>query len=157
MSLNLSSDAFKNNRPIPPRYTKDGQNLSPALAWQGEPQQTASYAVIVEDPDAPRGVFTHWVCFNIPAQTHGLPTGVPKTDSIGETAVQGKNDFGSTGYDGAQPPPGKPHHYHFEVFALDTILPLRAGVTKRELQNAMQDHVLEKAELIGLYQQKAGG
>jgi Raf kinase inhibitor-like YbhB/YbcL family protein len=152
VSLNLTSDAFQNDQPIPARYTRDGQNLSPALSWQGEPQQTASFAVIVEDPDAPRGVFAHWVCFNIDAQTHGLPAGVPKADSIGGTAVQGQNDFGSTGYDGAQPPPGKPHHYHFEVFALDTILPLRAGVTRKEVLNAMQGHVLEKAELIGLYQ-----
>ncbi len=152
MSLNVTSDAFQDNQPIPVRYTREGENVSPALSWQGEPPETQSFAVIVEDPDAPRGVFTHWICFNIPAQVHQLPQGLPKTGTLPQGAVQGTNDFGDIGYDGAQPPPGKPHHYHFEVFALDTSLPLREGASKREVLNAMKGHVLEKAELVGIYQ-----
>lgn len=155
MSLHLTSDAFQQNETIPKRYTKEGGNLSPALSWQEEPPQTASFAVMVEDPDAPRGVFTHWVCFNIPAQTHGLPPGIPKRPTLGEGIVQGKNDFGAIGYDGAQPPPGPPHHYHFSVYALDTRLPLREGASRQEVLRAMQGHVLEQAELIGLYQHQA--
>lgn len=154
MSLSLTSDAFQQNQTIPVRYTKEGENLSPALSWQGEPVQTTSFAVIVDDPDAPRGVFTHWVCFNIPRQTHGLPPGVPQRGSVGEGIVQGKNDFGDLGYDGAQPPPGPSHHYHFQIYALDTLLPLREGASKQEVLNAIQGHVLERAELIGLYQRQ---
>jgi Raf kinase inhibitor-like YbhB/YbcL family protein len=152
VSLSLTSDAFQQNQTIPVRYTKEGENVSPALSWQGEPAQTTSFALIVDDPDAPRGVFTHWVCFNIPRQTHGLPPGVPQRGAMGEGIVQGKNDFGDLGYDGAQPPPGPPHHYHFQVYALDMSLPLREGASKQEVMNAIQGHVLERAELIGLYQ-----
>ena len=108
--------------------------------------------MLVEDPDAPKGVFTHWACFNIPAQTHGLPPGVPQRGTLGEGMIQGKNDFGDLGYDGAQPPPGSPHHYHFAVYALDTRLPLHEGASKQDVMRAMQGHVLEQAELIGLYQ-----
>lgn len=152
MSLYLTSDAFEPNQQIPRRFTKEGENVSPALSWQGEPAHTASFAVLMEDPDAPRGVFTHWVCFNIPAQTHGLPSGVPRRGTLGEGTTHGKNDFGGLGYDGAQPPPGSPHHYHFAVYALDARLPLREGASKQEVLGAMQGHVLEQAELIGLYQ-----
>lgn len=152
MGLHLTSDTFGQNQPIPKRYTKEGENLSPALSWQDEPAQTASFAVLMEDPDAPRGVFTHWVCFNISAQTHGLPPGVPQRGRLGDGTIQGKNDFGDLGYDGAQPPPGPPHHYHISVYALDTKLPLREGASKQEVLRAMQGHVLEQAELIGLYQ-----
>lgn len=152
MSLSLTSDAFQPHQPIPTRYTKEGENLSPALSWHGAPPHTASFAVLVEDPDAPRRAFTHWVCFNIPAQARGLPTGVPQQGTPGEGMMQGRNDFGDLGYDGAQPPPGPPHHYHFVVYALDTSLPLRAGASKQEVHKAMQGHVLAQADLIGLYQ-----
>lgn len=152
MSLRVSSDAFQQNQSIPEHYTREGANVSPTLSWQGEPSQTASFALIVEDPDAPRGVFTHWVCFNIPAQTHGLPPGVPQRGTLGEGMVQGRNDFGDIGYDGAQPPSGPPHHYHFSVYALDTKLPLREGASKQDVLHAMQGHILEQAELIGLFQ-----
>ena len=90
MSLRLSSDVFEPNQLIPRRFTKDGENISPALSWQGEPVRTASFALLVEDPDAPRGVFTHWVCFNIPAETQGMPPGIPKRGAFGEGLIQGK-------------------------------------------------------------------
>lgn len=154
MSLSLTSNAFQPNQTIPIRYTREGENISPALSWQGEPAQTASFALLVEDSDAPRGVFTHWVCFNIPRQTHGLSPGVPQRGTPGEGITQGKNDFGEPGYAGPQPPPGPPHHYHFAVYALDTRLPLREGASRQEVQKAMQGHVLEQAELIGLYRQQ---
>ncbi len=155
MSLSLNSEAFQQHQMIPLRYTREGENISPALAWQGAPANTASFALLVEDPDAPTGVFTHWVCFNIPAQTHGLPSGVPQRGTLGEGIVQGRNDFGNLGYDGAQPPPGPPHHYHFSVYALDTRLPLREGASRQDVLNTMRGHILEQAELIGLYQHQS--
>jgi Raf kinase inhibitor-like YbhB/YbcL family protein len=152
MSLQLMTDAFAPDQQIPKRYTKEGENISPALSWQGEPAQTRSFAVVVEDPDAPKGTFTHWVCYNIPAQTHELPPGVSRRGTPGEEMAQGRNDFGNVGYDGAQPPPGPPHHYHFALYALDTRLPLSGNATKDEVLDAIQGHVLDQAELVGLYQ-----
>ncbi len=156
MSLRLTSDTFEPNQPIPKRFTKEGENISPALSWQDAPAHTASFALLVDDPDAPKGVFTHWVCFNISPKTHGLPPGIPKRGTVDDGITQGKNDFGNVGYDGAQPPPGPPHHYHFAIYALDTNLPLREGASKQEVMRAMQGHVLEQAELVGLYQHQGG-
>lgn len=150
--MRLFSDAFEPNQRIPRRFTKEGENVSPALSWQGAPAHTATFAMLLEDPDAPRGGFTHWVCFNIPAEMHGLPPGIPKRGTGGQGTIQGKNDFGELGYDGAHPPPGSPHHYHFALYALDSRLPLGEGASKQEVLRAMQGPVLEQAELVGLYQ-----
>jgi hypothetical protein len=153
MSFGISSPAFKEGGYIPTRYTADGQNVSPALAWSGVPPQTSSLALILHDPDAPRpGGFTHWVIFNLPADSKGLPEGVPKRERLENGATQGKNDAGVAGYMGPSPPPGRPHHYHFVLSALDRPVALSAGAGRQQVQDAIKGYVLAEAELVGLYQ-----
>lgn len=153
MSFTISSAAFKEGEYIPARYTADGQNVSPALSWSGLPPETLSLALILHDPDAPRpGGFTHWVIFNLPADSKGLPEGLPRRERLENGVVQGKNDGGSNGYMGPSPPPGKPHHYHFMLYALDQRLTLLAGAARQHVQDAAEGHILEQAELVGLYQ-----
>jgi Raf kinase inhibitor-like YbhB/YbcL family protein len=153
MSLVISSSAFKEGERIPARYTADGQDISPALAWSGAPPGTASLALILHDPDASHpGGFTHWVFFNMPAASKGLPEGVPVRERLDSGAVQGRNDGGGSGYMGPSPPPGKPHHYHFKLYTLDQHLKLSPGVGGRQVQDAMKGHILAETELVGLYQ-----
>ncbi len=157
MAFTLKSSAFAPAQPIPYRYSRDGENISPDLAWNETPPGTQTLALIVDDPDAPRGVFTHWVLFNIPGTTTSLPAGVPHGDHPANAGIQGRNDFGDIGYGGPQPPPGKPHHYHFTLYALNTTLPLRPGATKQQVLDAMQGHVLGQAQLIGTYEHRVAG
>jgi Raf kinase inhibitor-like YbhB/YbcL family protein len=157
MTFTLKSSAFDAAQPIPPRYSRDGKNVSPELAWNESPAGTETLALLVDDPDTPKGVFTHWVIFNIPGTLDGLPTGVPRGDHPADAGMQGRNDFGETGYGGPQPPTGKPHHYRFTLYALDTTLPLRPGATKQQVLDAMRGHVLGQAQLIGIYESKAIG
>jgi Raf kinase inhibitor-like YbhB/YbcL family protein len=153
MALVISSPAFKAGARIPSRYTDDGQNISPALAWNGAPASTSSLTLILHDPDAPRpGGFTHWVIFNLPADSQELPENIPGKEHLENGAIQGKNDGSSTGYMGPAPPPGKPHHYHFMLYALDQPLKLGPGAGRRQLQEAMKGHILAEAEVVGLYQ-----
>lgn len=152
MVLSVSSSAFAEGEVIPGRYTCQGQDVSPALTWSEPPAGTQSLALIVDDPDAPVGVFTHWVIFNIPAGSDGLPEAVPVQAELPDGALQGRNDFGRTGYAGPCPPPGRPHRYQFTVYALDSSLDLRAGVSKKEVLDVMQGHVLAQGELSGSYQ-----
>jgi Raf kinase inhibitor-like YbhB/YbcL family protein len=153
MSFGISSLAFKEGERIPARYTADGQDVSPALAWSGAPAKTSRLALIVHDPDAARpGGFTHWVIFNLPAESKGLPEGVPGRERLESGATQGKNDGGTAGYMGPSPPPGKLHHYHFMLFALDQPIELSASASRRQVQDAVKGHVLAEAELMGLYQ-----
>jgi Raf kinase inhibitor-like YbhB/YbcL family protein len=146
--LKVRSKAFKNGKKFPQTFTADGKNISPPLEWTPGPKGTQSYALICDDPDAPRGVFVHWVIFNIPAKTHQLTEGAKPSES---GARQGRNSRGKMGYMGPAPPKGKPHHYHFKVYALDKTLGLKAGATKKQLQAAMKGHVLAKGEIVGLY------
>ena len=147
--MKLTSPAFSHNETIPEQYTCDGANISPALQWSDIPEHTNSFALIVEDPDAPAKVWVHWVLFNIP----------PTTQSLFENTthgpfLQGATDFnGKQGYGGPCPPSGT-HHYHFTLYALDTLLDLPAGARKQELIKAMQGHILEQTTLIGTYQRK---
>jgi len=152
MSFDLTSGAFGHGAAIPARYTCDGQDLSPPLSWSGAPQGTVAFALIVDDPDAPGRVFTHWVLFNLPGSTHELPEGVPQTERLASGGVQGRNDFNRIGYGGPCPPPGKPHRYRFTLYALTSTLPLQPGSTKQQVLDAMQGHVLGHAQLIGTYQ-----
>ncbi len=145
MSLELTSPAFQNGQTIPRQYTGDGRNVSPPLRWTDPPAGTQSFALICEDPDAPRGTFTHWVAFNLPAESRGLDEGV----SPG--GVEGKNDFGKSGYGGPAPPRGKPHRYYFKLHALDQRLDLKANATREQLVAAMKGHVLAEADLMGTY------
>lgn len=149
--FSLTSDAFRSGEAIPARYTCDGQDVSPSLTWSRIPENARAFALVVEDPDAPGGTFTHWVAFNIPADARGLPENVAKTDRMEDGGIQGRNDFGRTGYGGPCPPPGNPHHYHFALYALDAPLNLPPGAAKQDVLKALQGHVLAQAELVGIY------
>jgi Raf kinase inhibitor-like YbhB/YbcL family protein len=151
IEMEITSVAFQEGGTIPTQYTCDGQNKSPALSWSGVPEGTQSFALILYDSDAPAGTFTHWVIFNIPADTLELAAAISTTSQLPSGALQGRNDFGSIGYSGPCPPPGASHHYHFVVYALDLTLDLSAGASKAQVLSAMQGHILAQAELIGLY------
>lgn len=148
----ITSSAFAAGAEIPIKYTCDGQNVSPPLDWGQEPAGTTSFALIVDDPDAPFRAFTHWVIFNLPPDTSGLPEAVPKGGKLAGGALQGKNGFGNIGYSGPCPPPGSPHGYRFTVYALDKSLNLAAGVSKEQVLQAMQGHVLAQSQLVWIYQ-----
>lgn len=148
-TFTLASPAFANGSPIPRRHTCDGADLSPALTWENAPDGTASLALIVDDPDAPRGTFVHWVAFDI----DGLPAG-DLAEGISRTAdapAEGRNDFGRIGYGGPCPPPGPTHHYRFTLYALDRRLGLGGNPTAADLRAAFGGHVLGQALLVGTY------
>ncbi|HEX7796071.1 MAG TPA: YbhB/YbcL family Raf kinase inhibitor-like protein [Vicinamibacterales bacterium] len=145
MTLQVSSSAFSNGATIPTVCTCDGQDVAPPLRWSNAPEQTRSFAVICEDPDAPSGTFTHWVLYDVPASSHGIG----EQASIGKTGV---NDFGATGFGGPCPPKrDRAHHYHFHVYALDLDSIGPAGLSKRDAIKAMRGHVLAEGELVGTY------
>ncbi len=149
----LTSDAFEPHGKIPRRYTSEGANVSPPLAWSGAPPPTRAYALVVDDPDAPRGTFTHWLLYDIPAEQQALAEDVPHTGKLTDGRTQGRNDFDREGWDGPMPPKGHgPHRYFFKLYALDTPLNLDTGLTKRELGKAMNGHVLAETELVGTYE-----
>ena len=152
MPLQLTSSAFGQGEKIPSKFTGDGADVSPPLAWPVAPFGTRSFALICDDPDAPRGTWVHWVLFNMPSDQQALDQGVPTTEKLANGALQGTNDFGKIGYGGPAPPPGKPHRYFFKVYALDAVVPLPAGSTKSQLVNAMKGHVIDEGELMGTYQ-----
>jgi Raf kinase inhibitor-like YbhB/YbcL family protein len=150
MSLTLTSPSFSDGQPLPAKHAYRLQNLSPALAWGEPPAGTQSFALLVDDPDAPAGDWVHWVLWNLPAATRELPEGVAKEARRADGSQQGKNDFGNLGWDGPAPPSGT-HHYHFKLLALDQPLPLAAGAGKKELLTATQGHELARAELVGTF------
>ena len=152
MSVELTSTAFQTGEFIPKQHTGDGADQSPALRWSEPPKGTQTVALICDDPDAPRGIWVHWVLFNLPAQIRELAEGVPTTPTLGSGAKQGKNDFGNTGYGGPAPPKGKPHRYFFKLYALDVALDLPPGATKAQLEYAMRGHILAEGQLMGKYQ-----
>jgi hypothetical protein len=146
------SSVFQEGERIPAKYTCEGEDISPPLTWGEVPAGTKSFALIVDDPDAPGGVFTHWVLFNLPATSRELPEAVPTQPQLPNGALQGKNDFGKIGYGGPCPPPGSPHRYRFNLYALDQPLELKAGATKKQVLEAIQGHILAQAQLTGIYQ-----
>lgn len=149
--FSLKSTAFKDGGTIPARYTCDGDDVSPFLEIRNPPPDTASFALIVDDPNATRGVpFDHWLVWNIPPNTQYIAE-----DSVPHGAVQGMTDFGAAKWGGPCPPAGgAPHRYMFTVYALDHTIPLSAGATKEELIKLTEGHILAKAELTGLYERK---
>jgi len=151
MSIELTSTAFEPGATIPKQYTGDGADQSPPLRWSEPPKGTQSFALICDDPDAPRGTWVHWVLFNLPAQTTHVDADVPTTETLDSGAKQGKNDFGNIGYGGPAPPRGKPHRYFFKLYALDFTPDLPAGATKAQLVQEMRGHVLAERHLIGKY------
>ena len=152
--IDLGSAAFSENGTIPLKYSGEGENLSPPLAWNSVPQGTRSLALIVEDPDAPFITFTHWVIFNLPPTTTGLPERVPVGPMTSFGARQGKNTLRTMGYDGPKPPTKKPHRYFFKLYALDAMLDLNPGCSKKELLKAMEGHIVGQGQLIGIYQKQ---
>ena len=152
MPLSLTSPAFPSGGRIPVKYTRDGQNVSPPLEWRDAPEQTRSYAVVVEDPDAPSGTFRHWAIYNIGRGETGLREGASKAEP--GTVAQSVNDFGNPHYDGPQPPKGHgPHHYHFRLAALDiSRLDLPALTTAEEVWKAARPHIIAEAEVVGIYE-----
>ncbi len=150
-AISISSDVFENGGMLSSEYTCDGSDVSPGLSWDGIPEGTQSIALIVDDPDAPGKTWVHWVIYNIPANSSGLPAAVPKNKTLDDGSLQGKNDFGRIGYNGPCPPPGKAHRYFFKVYALDTTSGLKSGVTKSQLEAAMSGHILAQGEMIGKY------
>jgi len=149
-AMELTSTAFSQGMSIPPKYTCDGQNVSPPLIWSGVPTGAKSLVLIVDDPDAPVGTWAHWVLYNVAASATELSeqAGTPPE------ALQGINDFKRPGYGGPCPPPGKSHRYFFKLYALDTVLGLKAGAKKQEVERAMEKHILAQAQLLGTYQRK---
>jgi Raf kinase inhibitor-like YbhB/YbcL family protein len=153
MAFALTSPAFRNGEKIPAKYTADGQNLSPPLAWNDAPAGTRSFVLIVEDPDAPNGTFRHWGLYNIPGERSRLPEGGElgvKAEPLGHAV----NDFGRRRYDGPAPPKGRgPHHYHFRLAALDVDkLPERADARVSDLWAEARRNMLAEAELVGVYE-----
>ena len=150
MALTVSSDAFEEGEAIPARYTCDGENISPPLAWDGVPKDAKSLALIVDDPDAPSGTFVHWVVFNLPATMRALNENIGERETIAQRATQGVNGFKQYGYGGPCPPSGT-HRYFFKLYALDTELDLGPEATKDQLLDRMEGHVLAEGQLMGTY------
>ncbi len=166
----VSSPTIKSMEVIPAEHTADGQNTSPALAWAGAPPATREFAIIMDDPDAPTPQpFVHWVIYKIPATAKGLPPAIP-AGPVAATgvagAIQGPTGFdafrranappAAPGYRGPAPPPGKPHHYTFTVYALDAPLDAAEGLTKAALLKALEGHNNGQGQLVGLYEREAG-
>ncbi len=147
---------FHNGGFIPKEYTCDDDDTNPPLYIGGIPEGTKTLVVIVDDPDAPGGTFTHWVAWNIPPVGE-IPSWIPKKPETEEPIpmVQGRNDFGKIGYNGPCPPRGHGvHHYHFKVYALDTKLKVKPGATRKDVERAMEGHVLAWGEIVGLYERR---
>jgi Raf kinase inhibitor-like YbhB/YbcL family protein len=161
MAIVVISSAFKEAGMIPPKYTCDGDNISPPLQWQQVPQGTArlsspkskSLALICDDPDAPIGIWVHWVMWNIPAEANGLPQSVPAGKDLPDGSKQGVNSSRKQGYSGPCPPSGT-HRYYFKVYAIDTMLDLPADSTKQVLLDAMKGHILAEGQLMGKYRRQ---
>ena len=145
--MKLTSPEFPNFGYVNSQHTCDGENANPELRIEDAPMKAKSLALIMDDPDAPRGIWVHWVVWNIPADTKIIAKGNEPE------GVQGKTDFGTAGYGGPCPPSGI-HRYFFKLYALDVSLNLREGSTKKDLENAMKGHIMEKAELVGLYKRR---
>ncbi len=143
--MNVTSSAFQEGGDIPSKFSRDGGNVNPPLRIEGTPANAKSLVLIVDDPDAPVGLFTHWLVWNIAPKTTEVPEkGMPKG------AVQGTNDYPNLGYGGPQPPSGT-HRYYFKIFALDQTLDLRSGAKREELDKAMSGHVIAQGQLMGRY------
>lgn len=146
--MKIESIAFSNGQSIPIQYTCQGADISPPLRISFIPTGAKSLALIVEDPDAPRGTFDHWIGWNLEPRENSLEEG-------STLPVEGTNGYGKIGYKGPCPPAGKAHRYFFKLYALDTTLDLPPGASKKELEQAMDGHILQKAELIGTYQRRS--
>ena len=150
--MKIVSPAFADGAPVPVEHTCEGNGSSPGLAWSEVPVSTRSFALVCDDPDAPRGTWVHWLLFNLPADAVELAPAVPPAPELPAGARQGINDSGNVGYGGPCPPRGRPHRYFFRLYALDCTLNLAPGVKRPDLDQAMAGHVLADATLMGTFQ-----
>jgi Raf kinase inhibitor-like YbhB/YbcL family protein len=148
--LQLTSPSFLNSE-IPKKFTCDGDDASPRLEWAAPPAATQSFAVTIVDHDAPAGSFVHWVLYDVPPQTRGLPEGLPKQEQLPDGSRQGENDFGKVGYGGPCPPGGSSHRYAFSLYALDGKLNLAPLATRSQVESAMKGRILAHGELVARY------
>lgn len=151
--MQMTSTAFPDGELIPKRYTCDGQDISPPLAWRGVPEKARSLVLICDDPDAPMGTWVHWVLYDLPADSAGLPEAVPAEKTLKSGARHGKNSWGRVGY-GGPCPPGGTHRYYFKLYALDRPLKLSPGKKKAEVIKAMEGRILAEAKLMGKYRRR---
>ena len=151
--IKLTSRAFAEGRLIPQKYTCEGLNISPPLAWTSGPSRTQSFVIIMEDPDAPAGTWVHWVLFDLPPTIHNLPEGIPALRKLANAEKHGMNSFKKLGYGGPCPPSGT-HRYIFKIYALDEMLKLEPGLAKEELFWAMDGHILAEGQLTGKYKKQ---
>ena len=152
--IRLTSSAFEHGGRIPYVHTCEGDDVSPPLEWTGAPVETRSYAVVCEDPDAPRGTWIHWVLYNISGDAVELTRAIPTLPELPSGARHGRNTAGDMAYAGPCPPPGNPHRYFFRLYALDITLNLPVGATKAELEKAIDQHILAQGTLMGTYQHR---
>ena len=152
--MQLTSTAFAEGAAIPAKHAYDTKNVSPPLKWSGVPAGAKSLVLIVDDPDAPVGTWVHWVLYDLAPTTTGLPEDVAKSQFVAGGAKQGLNDFRQLGYGGPCPPAGKAHRYFFKLYALDKMLELKPGLTKKDIEAAMEKHILAQGRLMGTYQRK---
>ena len=153
--MQLTSAAFQAGSAISSKFTCEGKDVSPEFSWRDAPVETKTFALVLHDPDAPRaGGFTHWVVYNIPANTGHIGEGTPKQGRVPDVGLQGRNDSGKIGYMGPCPPSGA-HRYVARLYALDAELPLAPGASHKELSSAMEGHILAEAELVGTYAKKS--
>jgi len=150
LEMQISSTAFKDGKAIPEKYTCDGEDVSPPLEWTSVPEETKTLAIICDDPDAPMGIWVHWVVFNVPGDLVQLPENVPPERELDIGAIHGMNDFKKIGYGGPCPPSGT-HRYFFKIYALDADLDLPFGATKGHVMLSMEGHVLDEAHIMGTY------
>ena len=149
MVIKVTSNVFNEGEHIPDRYACRGVNISPPLEWD-DVDSAVKYAIICEDPDAPSGTWTHWIIFNLPSETTSLSEWIMEREENDNGSKQGFNDFGTIGYRGPCPPGGT-HRYYFKVYALDKEIQMPAKISKSELLKAMNGHILDEGQLMGLY------
>jgi Raf kinase inhibitor-like YbhB/YbcL family protein len=154
-AISLTSSAFGEGAPIPEEYTCQGKDVSPPLKWSGVPAETKSLALIMDDPDAPMGTWVHWVLYDLAPSMTELPEGLSAKEHIAAgSGKEGVNDFKRPGYGGPCPPAGKPHRYFFKLYALDTTLDLKPSAKKKDLERAMEKHILGQGQLMATYKRK---
>ena len=150
--LQLTSSSFAADSALPAKYTCEGADTSPALAWTEPPAGTQSFALVVDDPDTPQKTVIHWLLYDLPPATRALPEGVPTKAKLPDGSRQGKNDHGKIGYSGPCPPPGAARHYFFKLYALDYQTGLKAKAKDADLERAIKGHILAQSELIARFQ-----
>jgi len=153
MALEMESASFANGKFIPAKYTGEGEDISPPLKWSGVPEETKSFALICDDPDAPMGTWVHWVVYDIPPEVRELQENVPDSETLDNGAVQGETDFRKIGYGGPCPPSGT-HRYFFKIYAVDKLLKIGPGATKKKVLDAIKGHVLDSGQLMGRYKRR---